>query len=254
MIRFSEWLTNRRFSENYYDLDVAEYNRLFDEELDDLAKRLQSPRHLEAVERMRGFNWVGYIAQSLRRRGYRDPRERAEMTHDLVAKLLSSTLFRGFDEKISGPIDARFRTAVANAILNLTKKERTRRRYLPSIRLGTDSDFGAIPAESLPAPSPPQGDPTVIRRFRRLVKERLGDLGILVLDARLAGQQIQDLIGRPELGMPGRARIQRYVRLIKSLAAEFAQETGDEAFARQVQRAMAREERTIAKRHAAQDR
>ena len=252
MIRFTEWVARRRLLESYYALDQAEYNRLFDDELDKLERRLRDPRHLAALERMRGFNWTGYIAQSLRRQGYREPSEVAEKTHDLITKLLSGALFRGLDEKTSGPIDARFRTAVNNAIVNLAKKERARRRYLPSIRLGRESEVGTIPAESLPAAPPPQGDPTLIGRFRDLVGQRLGDLGITILDARLAGQELKDLIGRPELGAPGRTRLRNLVRRIKSLAAEFARETGDEAFARDVQRAMEREGRTIAKRLAAQ--
>ena len=252
MIRFTEWLAARRLTENYYTLKSAEYNRLFDQELDTLEQRLRDPRHLAAVERMRQFNWTGYIEEALRRQGYRDPRQLAEKTHDMITKLLSGALFRGVDEARSGPIDARFRTAVKNAVLNLAKKERNRRRLLPSLPLGSESEAGTIPADTIPAPSPPEGNPALIRRFRRLVRERLGDLASVVLNARLAGQELKDLIGRPELGAPGRTRLRNLVRKIKSLAAEFARETGDEAFARNVQRAMEREQTTIAKRLASQ--
>jgi len=48
---------------------------------------------------MRGFNWVGYIAKSLRNVGYRDEREVQEKTHDIVTKLLTGTLFRNLTRR-----------------------------------------------------------------------------------------------------------------------------------------------------------
>ena len=44
---------------------------------------------------MRGFNWVGYIAKSVRNSGCRDQREVQERTHDIVVKLITGGLFPG---------------------------------------------------------------------------------------------------------------------------------------------------------------
>lgn len=63
-----------RLIETYFSFDVGQYNRLFDDELGKL--RAVAPGHQEAIERMRGFNWVGYIAKSVRNAGYRDCRWR----------------------------------------------------------------------------------------------------------------------------------------------------------------------------------
>ena len=62
---------------------------------------------------MRGFNWVGYIAKSVRNAGYRDQREVQERTHDIVVKLLTGGLFKNYDEKTHGPLDLRFKKSVA---------------------------------------------------------------------------------------------------------------------------------------------
>ena len=84
--------------------------------------------------------------------------------------------------------------------------------------------------------------------FRRLVRNRLGELGIAVLDARLAGQETKSLVGRAELGNPGRFVIKRIVGQVKDLAREYAQRRGDPAFLREIERAMEREGATIQKR------
>ena len=88
----------------------------------------------------------------------------------------------------------------------------------------------------------------MIDDFRKLVKNKLGELGLGVLDARLSGQEMNDLVGNPELGSPSHAVLKRVVREIKQLAREYAESTGDAGFLRQVERSLGREEETVAKR------
>jgi hypothetical protein len=76
-------------------------------------------------------------------------------------------------------------------------------------------------------------------------------LGIAVLDARLLGQETKSLVGRPDLGYPGRSVIKRAVQEIKALARQYAGSLGDPAFLRDIERAMGREEATFEKRRAA---
>ena len=90
----------------------------------------------------------------------------------------------------------------------------------------------------------------MIDDFRRLVRNRLGELGIAVLDARLAGQETKGLVGRADLGSPGRFVIKRVVQQIKGLAKEYAQRLGNPAFVREIERAIEREGATIQKRQA----
>jgi len=64
----------------------------------------------------------------------------------------------------------------------------------------------------------------------------------------MSGEETQSLVGRKDLGSPGRYVIKLVVQEIKDLAREYAQRLGDHAFLRGVQRAMEREEQTVQKR------
>ena len=92
------------------------------------------------------------------------------------------------------------------------------------------------------------GEEKVIADFRQLVWNRLGELGIAVLDARLAGEETKSLVGREDLGSPGRFVIKRVVAEVKALARKYAQRLGDPAFLREIERAMEREGATVQKR------
>lgn len=249
MRTFTEWLAHTdllaRLSliENVYSFDPQEYNRLFQTQLEELLGRITDPAHREALESMRTMDWVGYIAASVRGSGVKDQRELQEKSHDIVSRLLTGTLFRGFDESKSGPMPQRFKTAVSNAIKNVRAKEFNRRKYLPSVPISKEFQPGAVADDELMA-----RDREVVEHFRRLVKERLGELALSVLDARLSGQETQSLIGREELGRPDKNRIKKAVQQIKALAREYAQATDDQGFLRDVDRAMGREEATVKKR------
>jgi hypothetical protein len=243
MRTFYEFLSDLSFRlwliETYFSFDAGQYNQLFDDELQKLS--VSSPEYRDAVERMRGCNWVGYIAKSLRNAGCRDQREVQERTHDIVVKFLTGGLFRDYDERQHGPLDLRFKRAVTNAIGNMTAKERNRRRLLPTVAAADD-----LPAKSWAGAD----DEKIIRDFRRLVKRRLGDIGLAVLDLRLAGGETKSLVGSPTLGSPGKWIVKRVVCQIKELAREFAVSSGDSELLRRIEKAMAGEEDTIQKRAA----
>jgi hypothetical protein len=250
MRTFFDWITNLdlfarlRLIETYYSFDPQQYNQLFDDELQKVS--VSSPEHRQAIETMKGFNFVGYIARSIRNAGYRDQREVQERTHDIVTKLLTGGLFRDYDEKRHGPLDLRFKRSVANAIRNLVEKERNRRRFLPSVPIGQDFTPGGITADDLPDRAVAATDEKAIQDFRQLVGQRLGQLGVAVLDARLSGQEIKSLVGREDLGSPGRFQIKSVVQRIKALAGEYAQR--DPAFLREIERAMEKEDKMLRKR------
>ena len=253
MQTFYEWLRNSDIIarlwliETYFTFDPAQYNQLFDDELGRVLA--SSPEHRAAVERMRGMNWTGYIAKSLRNSGYRDQREVAERTHDIVVKLLTGGLFRDYDERQHGALDLRFKRSVANAIKNMVEKQRNARRLLPSVPI--DQEFRPGGTTDLPDRPGREDDERMIDDFRQLVRSRLGELGSAVLDARLAGQETKSLVGRKDLGSPGRFVVKRVVGQIKTLANEYAQRLGDPALLRDVERAMDREGATIQKRRVA---
>ena len=101
--------------------DPAHYNALFASELEKVIGRTSDAKHRQALERMRGFNWLGYVAASVRNAGFRDYRDGQERIHDVAVKLLTGTLFRGFDERRSGPMDLRFKNSVGNAVRNMAE-------------------------------------------------------------------------------------------------------------------------------------
>ena len=237
-----------RLIETYFSFDPAQYNQLFDDEMGRVSA--SSPEHRAAQERMRGFNWTGYIAQSVRNSGCRDQREVQERTHDLVVKMLTGGLFRDYDERQHGPLDLRFKRSVANAIKNMIEKQTNARRLLPTVPI--DQEFRPGGTTDLPDREAAGGqDEQLIDDFRRLVRSRLGELGLAVLDARLQGQETKGLVGRADLGAPGRFVVKRVVQEIKALANEYAQRLGDAGFLRDIQRAMEKEGATIQKRRVA---
>ena len=223
--------------------DPKQYNQLFDEELQKVIARTSDPAHRQALDRMHGFNWIGYIAASVRHAGFHDQREVQEKTHDIAVKLLMGTLFKGFDQHTSGPLDLRFKRSVSNAIKNLVEKEKNRKHYLPTVPI----DQEAEPASMTPEDSGER----VIQGFRRLVRRRLGQLGVAVLDVRLHGGETKSLVGSPTLGGPGRWSIKRAVQQIKELAQDYAVSLGDSTLLRSIAKAMARERDTVAKRRTA---
>ena len=195
---------------------------------------------------MRGFDWLAYISSWVRHAGYRDQREIQEQTHEVVVKLLMGQLFRGYDPRIHGPMDKRFKASVANSIRNLVAKEKTRRRYVPSVPIAQEFTPGSVTADDLPAKPARDDDSKVIEDFRELVLRRLGGLGLAVLDVRLDGVETKSLVGCPSLGSPGKWTIKKVVAGIKALAQEFFR--GDPDLLRRVEKAMEAESETIGRR------
>ena len=244
MRTFWQWLAQLRLLETYFSFDPQEYNELFDQELQRVIARTSDPAHRQALEGMRGFNWMGYVAASVRHAGFHDQRDVQERAHDVAVKLLMGTLFRGFDERVSGPMDLRFRRSVGNAVRNMVELERNRRRLLPTVPIDQDAEPASVTSDD------DGGDERVIRDFRRLVRRRLGDIGVAVLDVRLRGGETKSLVGSVSLGSPGKWGVKRAVQQLKELAREYAASLGDSELLRRIEKAMASEEETIEKRRA----
>ena len=184
---------------------------------------------------------MSYIAAAVRNAGFRDQREIQEQAHDVATKLLVGGLFTHYDERRHGQFDRRFKRSVGNAIRNMAELDRNRRRYLPAVPAADE-----LPARS----SAPEDDEKLIRGFRELVRQRLGGLGVAVLELRLGGGEVKSLVGCRDLGSPGKWVVKRVVGEIKELAREYAASLGDPELLRRVEKAMASEEETIEKRRA----
>ena len=90
--------------------------------------------------------------------------------------------------------------------------------------------------------------PEIIDVFRKLVRQRLGELALAILDQRLAGKETKKMIGNVEIGTTSAFYVKKAVGEIKDLAGRFAARIGDQSFADMVSKAMERESATIEKR------
>ena len=157
----------------------------------------------------------------------------------MASRLLMGKLFSGFDEKISGRMDLRFKRSVSNGLRNVVEKIRNRRRYLPT---------ASTEYEPAARSSPVRDGEQVIEDFRQLVRSRLGELALAVFDLRMSGGETKSLVGSPSVGSPSGFAVKRVVGQIKVLARQYVAALGDPVFLRNVERAMEREGATIQKR------
>jgi hypothetical protein len=252
MITFLDWLTVHddtesllRLLENAEYFTPASYNSVFEAELEKLAQRHRDPEVQNQIEAMKGFDFGNYIARSLVRAGFRND-DVQEHFHQLIMKLILSPgqVFRGWNPKVHGPLERRLRASVWNAIRAIIQKTHNRQKRVTL----TDP---AVMAERNPSRQPYSG---VLDEFRRVVAEKLGKLALALFDWRMEGNDTKDFPGLPNSARPGKYVIKREVQGIKALAHRFSMESGDPAFLKMVEKAMAGEAATVAKRQAARPR
>ena len=220
--------------------DPAEYNAVFEKELDDLLERINDEEARQQILALQGFDWSSYILNSLKRAGIKDDDAQQEDFHEIAVRLLVSPgkLFQWNPEE-HGPLAFRFKSSVWNAIRNIVEKRRNRRKWM------VNADPAAI-AERTPERASQSHE--IIDVFRKLVKERLGNLAAEILDQRLSGDETKKLVG---IGTASAFYVKKAVGEIKELAGRFAARIGDQSFADMVSRAMEAEAETLAKRRAA---
>ncbi len=246
MLTFLDWTVRHDLAAQLRLLESAEYfnpqdyNVVFEGELEKVLARIPDSEAREQAAEMKGYDWATYIESSLRRAGFKDDDTLQEAFHSIVVKLLvkPGRLFSGWQPGRHGPLERRFRRSVWNAIRNLAEKTRNRRRWMAAVDPVTM-------AERLPGRQPYS---SLIDEFRNLVADRLGTLAVAILDARLAGEDMKNLVGRNEIGTPSAYSIKRETGEIKKLAERFAARLGNPAFAKRVARAMEAEAETVEKR------
>lgn len=246
--RFEKWLLSHqnpthvlaRLFEVSQEFPKGEINSLFRQQLERQTSEIGSNEALRQVTELAGFDYVGYIARSLRNAGFPDD-QIDPLTQDVVVRLLvkPGQLIAGWDG--NSPLMARFKTSVKNATINLAQQRRTRRRSIPAMSLSGDEEA----AMDIPAPQP-QSE-TLIQAFREFLREKHGQPAVDVFDERLAGGETKALIGRPRLETS--YRIKQVVQVIKRAAEEFGK--GDPEFLAMVRRAMEEEAETVGRRFGA---
>ncbi len=251
MITFLDWLIVQdteallRLLESAEFFDPQNYNPVFEGELEKLAQGHPDPNVQRQIEALRGFDFGSYVARSLVRAGFRND-DVETYFHDLIMKLLLSPgkVFKGWNPAKHGALERRFRASVWNGIRNIVEKIKNRRKVvtLADPSLMAQQHQGRQPYSGL------------LDDFRKMVAEKLGSLAAAILDWRMEGRDTKDMVQRAEFGSPSVYSIKREVGEIKKLAHRFAMESGDPAFVRRVERAIAGEAATVAKRQAARTR
>lgn len=245
---FTEWLFDHEDPGHIIDLldllEVSgefprgEFNALFRQQFARRVSQVGTEEAQQQLIQLHDFDWIGYLARSLRSAGFKDA-DIDPMAHDVVVKLLvQGQLFPGWDGK--SPLIARFKVATKNAILNQVEKRQVRRRRIPATSIHDDDGV----AKNLPAQAPTSN--SLIDQFRDYLRRHFGAAAVEVLDQRLEGGEVKDLIGQP--GMETSYRLKQLVQSIKQAAEEFA--AGDESFLSMVRRAMASEAETVGRRFA----
>jgi hypothetical protein len=186
------------------------------------------------IDAMRGFDFVAYILAALRNAGFADQQEREQAAHDVVVNLLVSPgrLFAGYNDS-SGPMEARFRLSVQNAVRNLL---RTRRRRQPLTRaIGIGPAAGEMPAHSIPDRHRHDDlDDETLTAFRAYLGRAVGEDAVRLLDRRLDGISLRQLAGNQGFGSGWALR--RLMQRVREAALAFARRHGDDEFLAAIER------------------
>jgi DNA-directed RNA polymerase specialized sigma24 family protein len=247
---FTEWLFDHEDPGHIIDLldllEVSgefprgEFNALFRQQFARRVSQVGTEEAEQQLMQLHGFDWIGYLARALRSAGFKDA-DIDPNAHDIVVKLLvQGQLFPGWDGR--SPLIARFKVAVKNAILNQVEKRQVRRRRIPATSIHHDDDKSAM---DIAAPAPTSH--ALIDQFRDFLRRRYGAAAVEVLDQRLEGGEVKELIGQP--GLETSYRLKQVVQAIKQAAEEFAQDEPE--LLSMIRRAMASEAETVARRFTA---
>jgi hypothetical protein len=184
---------------------------------------------------MRAFDFVAYILAALRNAGFADQREREEAAHDVVVQMLVSPgqLFAGYGDT-SGPMEARFRLSVQNAVRNLL---RSRRRREPMTRaIGIGHGAGEVPAHAIPDRRHDDLDDEMLTAFRDYLADELGEDAVTLLDRQLDGMSLRQLVGDPTFSRSSAWALRRLMGDVRDAALRFARRNGDDEFLAAIER------------------
>ena len=204
-------------------------NDLFVREILRVIPAVQGTQLGDDLARLLNWNFVGYIDKALKS-AFGDA-ERDALVHDIVVKMLVSPggLVSGW--KMDAPLSWRFKRSVKNAIITLGQKAKRRRRIreLPDDQIQQER---------------PRSNEDLIHDFREWIRMRVGEPAVKVFDARLANEDIKNLVGQE--GIPSNYALKQLVQRIKSQAVLWA--GTDPAFQIRVQKIMDAESQTLARR------
>lgn len=208
--------------------DRDEFNRLFSDQLAELLPRVRDAGRRAGLDALRDFDFVSYILAALRNAGFADAQEREQAAHDVIVYLpvQPGRLVAGYGDT-SGPMEARFRIAVQNAVQNLI---RGRRRRHPAMSIGE------VPAHAVPDRRHDDHDSEVMTAFRDYLADELGEDAVTLLDRRLDGALLRQLEGDSAFTRSSAWALRRLMASVRDAAVEFARQQGDDEFLAAIER------------------
>lgn len=196
---------------------------------------LDTPRqHFDSWNFAKDLDWAGYISAAVRRAGI--PAHDVDSTvTDIVVYLLvqPGQLFRGWNG--TSPLEARWKLAVRNAVINAAKKGRRANYNRGTVSL---SDPG-ISAPGLRDARPDE----ITLRFKDHVRRQLGEPAAHLLQHLLDGGEVKDMVKSKTLTS---YRAKELVKDLKASLTHFA--VDDPSFARSIERQLTRERETLDRR------
>jgi hypothetical protein len=199
--------------------DRAGFNAVFRRQLAELLPRVTDARRRASLEAMQDFDFDGYILAALRNAGFTDQQEREQAAHDVVVHLLISPgqLFAGYDPASSGPMEARFRLSVQNAVRNLL---RSRRRPEPTSRaIGIGHDPRELPADAIPDRRHPEVDNEMLAAFLAFLRREVGEDAVRLLVVKMEIDLSQrQLVRHPDFAGMGEWRMRQLIGRIREAA------------------------------------
>jgi hypothetical protein len=153
----------------------------------------------------------------------------------VIVQLLVSPgqLFAGYGDS-SGPMEARFRIAVQNAVRNLL---RTRRRREPLSRaIGIGHRAAELPAQAILDRRHDDLDDEMLTAFRDYLADEVGDDAVTLLDRRLDGVSLRQLLGNPAFSRSSAWALRRLMANVRDAALKFARRHGDDEFLHAIER------------------
>lgn len=228
-------------------LDPAGYNGIFRDQLEKLLPQVTDLPRRKSLEKMKEFDWTGYIFAALRNAGFADLGQREEMAHEIIVNLLVSpgNLFKAYDPKESGPMEQRFKVAVMYEIRSLRRRRAkdTSRRMMS---IGSESK-PEIPDPRSTVPSY-EYEPNLIIGFRSFILNKAGIDVLAVFDRKLRGSSARSLYELPKFQHLGKWGIEKAMRTIQALAHEYATVINNEALLTFINKVMQEKEARRLKR------
>lgn len=214
-------------------LDRNGFNAEFHRQLVALLPRVTDAGRRASLVAMQEFDFLGYILTSLRNAGLLDRQEREEAAHDVAVYLLvrPGQLFAGYNPSSSGPMEARFRLSVRNAVRNVLRTRARRAARSPTVTGDHVHDL------LVATPDPHTGaDERVVDEFRDYLRQQAGTRAVTLLDRRLDGVSLRRIARQHDFADLGEWGVRQLMNRIRDAARAFVRSHGDDELLRALER------------------